>query len=81
MSNEAIRRALEQDNSAGFERSALYVRVFELADRLERRPVPRAVVPDITLQGPKISRKITTDWFARRVEERQHRCLERAAGL
>ena len=81
MSNEAIRRALEQDNSAEFERSALYVRVFELADRLERRPVPRAVVPNITLQGPKISRKLTTEWFARRVEERQRRCLERAAGL
>jgi Protein of unknown function (DUF1615) len=81
MSNEAIRRALEQDNSAEFERGELYRRVFELADKLERRPVPRAVVPNITLQGPKISRKLTTEWFAKRVEERQRRCLERAAGL
>jgi hypothetical protein len=80
MGNEEIRRALELDNSAGFEDTALYRRVFEIADRLERRPLPRAVVPDITLQGPKISRKLTTAWFARRVEERQRRCLERAAG-
>jgi hypothetical protein len=81
MGNEAIRNALELENRAGFEGTALYRRVFEIADRLERRPLPRAVVPDITLQGPKISRKLTTEWFARRVEERQRRCLERAAGL
>jgi hypothetical protein len=81
MNNGEIRRALEQDMSAGFERSALYRQVFELADRLERRPQPRAVLPDIALQGPKITRKLTTEWFAKRVEQRQHRCLERAAGL
>jgi Protein of unknown function (DUF1615) len=77
MSEQAIRRALEQDNSAEFERSTLYRRVFELAERLERRPLPRAVVPNIKLQGPKISRKLTTDWFARRVDERHRRCLAR----
>lgn len=77
MSEQTIRRALEQGNSAEFERSTLYRRVFELAERLERRPLPRAVVPNIKLQGPKISRKLTTDWFARRVDERHRRCLAR----
>ena len=43
---------------------ALYERVFALAERLERRPLPRAVVPRIALQGPKITRKLTTEWFA-----------------
>ena len=81
MSHEAIRRELEQDGRAEFGRGVLYRRVFELADKLERRPLPRAVVPEIALQGPKISRKLTTEWFAKRVEERQRRCLERAAGL
>lgn len=77
MSDAAIRRALEQGDSAGFKDSMLYTRVFDLAKRIERRPLPRAMVPNINLQGPKITRKLTTEWFARRVEERQRRCLAR----
>jgi len=38
----AIRQALEQGEGPAFERSPLYQRVFELAERLERQPVPRA---------------------------------------
>jgi hypothetical protein len=77
MSEGAIHRALEQGASAEFERSTLYRRVFELAERLEGRPLPRAVVPRIQLQSPKITRKLTTEWFANRVDERYRRCLSR----
>ncbi|NMG76711.1 DUF1615 family protein [Aromatoleum diolicum] len=77
LDQRAIRGALEQGDSADFERSTLYQRVFDLADRIERRPLPRAVVPRIALKGPKISRKLTTEWFAKRVDERHQRCLAR----
>ena len=78
LSEGAIRSALEQDERAEFEKTRLYVRVFELADQVDRKPVPRAVVPKIRLQGPKISRALTTEWFARRVDERYRGCLARA---
>ena len=78
LGDAAIRSALEQDEGQGFEKTRLYARVFELADRQERRPVPRAVVPKIRLQGPKISRPLTTEWFARRVDDRYRACLARA---
>ena len=39
--------------------------------------MPRAVVPRIDLQGPKIKRPLTTEWFANRVDERFRRCLAR----
>lgn len=78
LGNGAIRQALEQGGSPAFERSTLYQRVFELADRLDRQPVPRAVVPRIVLTSPKITRKLTTEWFANRVDERHRKCLARA---
>ena len=74
-----IRSALEHGDDAQFERTVLYARVLALADAMPPgRPVPRALVPRIALKSPKISRDLTTDWFARRVDDRYHRCLARA---
>jgi hypothetical protein len=77
MTDAAIRRALEQGSGPDLQRSMLYRRVFELAEASARRPLPRAVLPRITLKSPKITRQLTTEWFARRVDERQQRCLAR----
>ena len=76
---DAIRTALEQGKSHQFSRTALFARVFELADQAEGRPVPRALVPRIQLKSPKFTRELTTDWFAQRVDERHQRCMRRAA--
>ena len=81
LGDAAVRRALEQDETPGFERTPLYERVFALADRQAGAPLPRALLPKIQLQSPKITRPLTTEWFARRVEERQSRCMARAAAL
>ena len=77
MTDAAIRRALEQGSAPEFDRSPLYRRVFELAETAARKPLPRALLPRITLKSPKITRQLTTEWFARRVDERQQRCLAR----
>ncbi len=73
-----IRRALEQEDRADFEQTRVYERVFELAEQVGKRPLPRAVLPRIRLHGPKITRPLTTEWFARRVDERHRRCIARA---
>ena len=72
-----IRRDLERGAEHEFEQTELYRKVFELADAL--RPAPRALVPNIRLQSVKISRQLTTEWFARRVDDRYRRCLSPAA--
>jgi len=80
MSEADIRRDLELGRDEAFERSRLYGRVFALADGIGRAPAPRAVLPRIVLQSPKITRRLTTDWFARRVESRFRQCLARLDG-
>jgi hypothetical protein len=79
MSDAQIRSDLERGEEAGFERTRLYSRLFELADDTRGRPVPRAVVPRIRLQSPKITRRLTTEWFARRVDQRYEQCLARGS--
>jgi hypothetical protein len=69
-----IRRDLERGTEHEFEETELYRKVFELADA--RGPAARALVPDIRLQSVKISRKLTTEWFARRVDGRYRKCLQ-----
>ena len=74
-----VRRDLEHGGREDFVETALYERVFAQADALARGRAPRAIVPTIELSSPKITRKLTTAWFAERVESRFHSCLGRSA--
>ena len=78
VSDEDIHSALEESKSADFERTTLYKRVFELAAHARKQPPPQAVVPKIKLQGPKLSRTLTTDWYAHRVDGRFQQCLKKS---
>ncbi|UTL89012.1 DUF1615 domain-containing protein [Pseudomonas fluorescens] len=75
--NTQIRNQLELGDSLAFEDSKLYNGVFALADAAAGKPLPRAVLPGIELKSPKITRKLTTAWFAGRVDERYERCMNR----
>jgi hypothetical protein len=75
LDDEAIHAALEQGRSPEFEQSALYRGVLRLAEQAVRHPWPRAAIPKINLQGPKIERRLTTEWYARRVDGRFQTCL------
>ncbi|HET8830693.1 MAG TPA: DUF1615 domain-containing protein [Casimicrobiaceae bacterium] len=74
---DAIRHDLALGTTEAFERSPVYTRVFAAADRTAGKKVPRAVLPDIELHSPKITRKLTTEWFAQRVDARYQSCLHR----
>ena len=77
----AMRRDLAKGDGPGFESTELHRRVFAYAERLDRRTLPRAVLPRIDLKSPKFTRPLTTEWFARRVDERYRRCLTRIEAL
>ena len=78
ISNEKIHETLLKSREHGFERSELYLGVFDIAERRNGKPLPRATLPRIRLQSPKITRKLTTEWFATRVNKRYRNCMVRA---
>lgn len=71
-----IHAALLQDRDASFGETDLYRGVFELAAR-RAQSLPKARVPNINLQGPKLHSRLTTAWYAERVQGRFERCLAR----
>ena len=77
MDDKAIRRALEKGGTQAFEDTDVYARVFALAEAAAGKSLPRAVLPGIRLESPKITRKLTTAWFANRVNDRWKRCMAR----
>jgi hypothetical protein len=77
LSHDQIRRDLAHEKARDFEDTRLYVRVFEIADARIGKPAPRALVPSIPLNSPKITRQLTTDWFATRVDARHQACMQR----
>ena len=76
MSEIEIQRDLRLEKLLTFSKTPLYNRLFALADRTGTQP--RVVLPEIDLKSPKIQRKLTTQWFANRVNGRYNSCLQHA---
>ena len=77
MSNREIRRDLEKGDTESFSNSTLWKQTFILADKMAGKRLPREMLPGIKLESPKITRNLTTAWFAQRVNGRYQQCLTR----
>lgn len=77
LSAKAIERDLQLEKSEAFYQTALFKKVFELANQQTGRILPQQVMPQIKLISPKITRKLTTQWFAERVDGRYQTCMNR----
>jgi hypothetical protein len=75
MDARSIRKALGRGDRLDFDDTSLYARTYALADARAGKPLPRAMLPSIQLGSPKITRKLTTAWFATRVDDRYQRCM------
>ncbi|MDM5102825.1 DUF1615 domain-containing protein [Aeromonas salmonicida] len=81
MSKQAIHQSLRKGDTAEFAQTDLYHRVFTLADKQAGKRQPRAILPGIQLKSPKITRNLTTAWFAKRVDDREQRCVRQMATI
>lgn len=72
MGRKEILRDLQLEKNAAFEQSLLYRRVYALASSM-----PRAVVPEIVITGPKFTRRLTTASYVKRVNGRYGDCLKK----
>ena len=77
MSDSEIHRQLKKGDSLAFEKTDLYQQVFRLAEKKAGKTLPREMLPGIQLESPKITRNLTTAWFAKRVDERRANCMAR----
>lgn len=80
MSDQAVHQQLGLGESLAFEKSALWKKVFAAADKKRGQAWPHERLPGITLESPKITRNLTTAWFAQRVNQRYQYCLLQARG-
>lgn len=80
MSESDIHRDLNKGEQPTFEQSILWNKVFALADQKRGKRWPREMLPGITLESPKITRNLTTAWFAQRVNQRYQQCLLQSRG-
>ena len=79
LTDDQIRAELMRSDRDEFEYGRLYRSLYALAEKRAGRSLPRAQLPQIALDSPKITRKLTTEWFATRVEKRYRACEARAA--
>lgn len=77
MSDSQIHRALQKGDSIDFEKTDLYEQVYALAEKKAGKKLAREMLPGITLESPKITRNLTTAWFAKRVDDRRAACMKR----
>lgn len=75
MSDRDIHRQLATGDSLAFEKTSLYQNVYRLAEQKTGKTLPREMLPGIQLESPKITRNLTTAWFAKRVDDRRAQCM------
>lgn len=74
---EKIRADLLQEKQINFHRTATYLAITQYYQTLMHVPAPFARVPNIVLHSEKITRIMTTEQFANKINARYQQCLKK----
>ncbi|MDK1683667.1 DUF1615 family protein [Acinetobacter terrestris] len=73
-----IRSDLKKEKNKGFEDTATYRAITKLYQEKTGKDPIYAIMPEVVISGPKLSREYNTNWFATRVNGRYQSCMQRA---
>jgi len=73
-----IRSDLKKEKEKSFEDTQTYIAVKKLYKTKTGKEPIYAIMPQVIISGPKLSRDYNTNWFASRVNGRYETCMQRA---
>jgi len=73
-----IRADLKKEKERKFEDTQTYLAVQKLYQTKTNKEPIYAIMPEVIISGPKLSRDYNTNWFASRVNGRYETCMQRA---
>ncbi|ENW08374.1 DUF1615 domain-containing protein [Acinetobacter beijerinckii] len=73
-----IRSDLKKEKEQSFENTQTYIAVQKLYQSKTNKEPIYAVMPQVVISGPKLSRDYNTNWFASRVNGRYETCMQKA---
>lgn len=76
-----IRSDLKSEKEQNFEETNTYKTIISLYDHKFGKKPPYAIMPEVVISGPKLSRDYDTNWYASRVNGRYETCMNRAQNL
>lgn len=72
-----LRRDVAREKQRRFEETDTWRLIRSAYEAKTKRAPEYARIPDVALESPKITRELTTGWFAKNVKRRYSACLER----
>ena len=76
-----IRADLKKEKQLKFEDTATYQEVLKLYEEKTGKKPMYAIMPEVVISGPKLSRDYNTNWFASRVNSRYETCMKKAKNI
>ncbi|AOA58565.1 DUF1615 family protein [Acinetobacter larvae] len=78
MSAKQLRKDLSKEKTQGFEKTQTYTAISTLYTEKTHKDPPYAIMPEVVISGPKLSRDYNTNWYASRVNGRYEKCMHQA---
>ncbi|QIO05608.1 DUF1615 family protein [Acinetobacter shaoyimingii] len=73
-----LRGDLKEEKNPDFEKTKTYKAVAELYTQVTSKDPIYAIMPEVVISGPKLSRDYNTNWYASRVNGRYEKCMRQA---
>lgn len=77
ISAKQVRSDLKQEKKMDFEKTKTYNQVKTLYEDKFGNPLAYAIMPEVVISGPKLSKDYNTNWYASRVNSRYLSCMQR----